>query len=130
MIPPTNAPEQLFYDRKGIRVTDHAVRVHSDSYPLSTIVRVEIESEKPTLSDRLKPILLIAAGILLLVLVIGIFLIIVGVKWWFSLPSYYWLIIETQSGKRSRLSRFSNEKSAEELRSALASAITRNRIYD
>ncbi|GEM_PF-2751131 len=124
-----NAPEQLFYDKKGIRVTAHSVTVHSDKYLLSTIVHVEIEAEKPTFGDRLKPLLLIIAGILLLILLIGIVLIIIGAKWWFSLPSYYWLVIETKSS-RSRLSRFSDEKSAEELRSALTSAITRNRIYD
>jgi len=124
-----NAPEQLFYDKKGIRVTDRAVTVHSDSYPLSKIIRVEIEAEEPTSGERLKPLLMIVAGVLLLILVIGIFLIILGAKWWFSLQPYYWVLITTQTS-RSRLSRFTSAESAEELRSALTSPITRNRTYN
>lgn len=117
-------PEQVYYDKNGIQVTDSALRVMGDSYSIASIQNVDVRVQKP---DRTRPILCLLAGILLSILGVGVVLVVIGAYWWFSQKSVYWLNIQTRT-RSETVHRSSDGQTINELKAALSTAITYSQI--
>lgn len=111
----------LYYDLKGIKVMSDRCDVRSDSYLFADIISYELRTISP---DRRLPLSLIAAGILLLILAIGLIFLIAGTWIWFNQEPEYWLIFETQEIKNDVIFQTKNLDEALEIERALDLALT------
>ncbi len=89
---PPDPDVTVYYAVNGIRVTATHLIVHGDAYALAPVQRVTLDREPP---HRLKPLMLMGAGVLLLVFVIGVVFLLAGVGWWMSQRSVYWVVLHT-----------------------------------
>jgi len=82
----TNSPvtAQLYYDRHRIRITNQGIDARGDFYAFSQILKYEVQVINP---DRKVPLGLIIAGILMLIVGIGVILLILGIWLWFQQKS-------------------------------------------
>ncbi|KGF72681.1 hypothetical protein DO97_06535 [Neosynechococcus sphagnicola sy1] len=116
--------EQVYFDGKGVRVTASQLIVDDTVYPLSKIRGVEVEVENP---NRMQPLLCIFAGVLLLIVVVGIIILVIGIRWWMSQEPVYWLVVQTETG-RKRVKRSRNGQAIESMKSAVLAAIRQLQI--
>ncbi len=91
---PPDPDVTIYYAANGIQVTATQLSVCGDTYALAPVQRVSLEREPP---NRLKPLLLMGAGVLLLVFLIGIVFLLAGVYWWMSQRSVYWVVLHTDT---------------------------------
>jgi Na+-transporting methylmalonyl-CoA/oxaloacetate decarboxylase gamma subunit len=112
--------EQIYYDRKGVKVTDRGCDARGDFYAFPRIISYELKSIPP---DRKVPLGLIAAGVLLLVVGIGIIFLIIGIWLWFQQQSEYWIIFETKEISKDVVYQTKNSTEAKEILAALDVAI-------
>jgi hypothetical protein len=123
---------QLYYNKRGIRITDNHFMVHGGTYPLSNITDAGIRIEAPR---RLGPLACLLSGMillstpfmnlwlgLLLGAPLGIPLLIIGLVWLNLQKPVHWLIIQTAMG-RCDLYGSRDDKEVREIQGALVSAI-------
>jgi hypothetical protein len=84
---------QVYYDRKRIKITDKGCDARGDFYTFTQIISYELKVISP---NRKTPMGLLAAGILLLAVGIGIIFLIIGIWLWFQQQSEYWIVFETK----------------------------------
>ncbi len=84
---------QVYYDRKGMKITDKGCDARGDFYTFSRIISYELKVISP---NRKTPLGFVAAGILLLVVGIGIIFLIIGIWLWFQQQSECWIVFETK----------------------------------
>jgi hypothetical protein len=114
--------EQVYYDFKGIKITDKGCDARGDFYIFSQIISHELKVNTP---DRKAPLGFIAAGLILLVVGIGIIFLIAGIWLWSQQQSDYWIIFETKTINRDVVYQTKNFQEAKEIDNALNIAIAK-----
>ncbi|WP_052128608.1 DUF6232 family protein [Neosynechococcus sphagnicola] len=110
---------QMFYNKRGIQITDDSFLVNGGTYPITSIRSAEIRTEAP---QRVGPIVCIVLGAIFSILLIGLPLLIFGVVWLANQKSTYWLVINTAAGSCEVLSA-KEGRTVREVQSALLAAI-------
>jgi hypothetical protein len=114
---------QLFYNKRGIRITDASLNIQGGTYPFSGIQHTDIRVEPP---HRVGPIVCIIVGAFLTITIIGsplgVPLLIGGTIWLTQQKPTHWLVVQTPSG-RCELYSSKDGKVVREIQGALAAAI-------
>lgn len=124
MVTDLSHSERTYYASGGIRVTANRLHVLGETYPIFNLLRADTRIEQP---NRTRPILCIIAGILLLILLVGIPLLLIGIYWFFSQKPTYWLVIYTPAGSQ-RVHHSGDAVTIGTIQSAVTTAIAHNRI--
>jgi len=117
---------QLYYRKRGIRVTSSNFEIHGGAYPLSSIQSVQIRTIKP--NHKGPVICLVIGGVLTLTVlgsVIGVPLVIAGLIWLLRQKPLHWLVLKTDVSTSEPYSS-KDLQMVKEIASALSAAIARN----
>ncbi len=117
---------QLYYRKRGIRVTSSSFEIHGGAYPLSSIQNVQIRTIKP--NHKGPVICMVIGGVLTLTVlgsIIGIPLVIAGLIWLLRQKPVHWLVLKTDVSTSEPFSS-KDLQTVKEIAAALSAAIARN----
>ncbi|MBZ8179746.1 DUF6232 family protein [Oscillatoria salina] len=115
--------DSIFYDNGVVRVTRNMFEVPSTQFPIRNIAAVKTLIENPS---RKGPIICIVLGVFLLIFYgLGLLLIGLGIWWWRSQKSTYWIVV-VSGGSESRAYASTDFKQIREIQSAVNSALSQH----